>query len=89
MRGRVSCEVGGVGLHPARTRVLWRTLRRFHDGGGLSREMDTAVAFLEGRTIQPINQVIAAMQEVLLVMSCFRRHPQALRRTTPPEEWLA
>jgi hypothetical protein len=26
---------------------------------------------------------------VLLVMSWFRRYPQALRRTTPPEEWLA
>ena len=30
-----------------------------------------------------------AIDEVLLVMSWFRRHPQALRRTTPPEEWLA
>ncbi len=30
-----------------------------------------------------------AIDEVLLVMSWFRRYPQALRRTTPPEEWLA
>ncbi len=30
-----------------------------------------------------------AIDEVLLVMSWFRRYPQALHRTTPPEEWLA
>ncbi len=31
---------------------------------------------------------VATLDEVLLVMGWFRRHPDALRRTTPLEEWV-
>ena len=31
--------------------------------GTIGRRVDTAIAFLEGRTLQPIDQVVAAMQE--------------------------
>jgi len=29
-----------------------------------------------------------AIDEVLLMMSWFRQHPESLRRTTPLEQWL-
>jgi hypothetical protein len=29
-----------------------------------------------------------SLDEILLLMSWFRRHPDALRRTTPLEDWL-
>ena len=31
----------------------------------------------------------ATLDEMLLVMAWFRRHPDALRRTEPLEAWLA
>jgi hypothetical protein len=32
---------------------------------------------------------LESIDEILLIMSWFRSHPEALRRTTPLESWLA
>jgi excinuclease ABC subunit C len=47
------------------------------------------VAAEQGRDPEPVAPLAAgAIDEMLLIMSWFRRHPEALRRTTKIEEWM-
>ncbi len=57
----------------------------------IEREAFTAVVAAElGRAEHPSGPLPAAtLDETLLLMSWFRKHPEALRRTTPLESWVA